>query len=62
MVGRIMPRLQENLLQLLLAIAEGRGDEAANVAIKIGDKKDNFDPKEFSRRIGDRRPAKERHS
>ncbi len=53
MVGRIMPRLQENLLQLLLAIAEGRGDEAANVAIKIGEKKDDFDPKEFSRRIGE---------
>ncbi|HEY2799586.1 MAG TPA: AarF/UbiB family protein [Chthoniobacterales bacterium] len=53
MVGRIMPRLQEDLLQLLLAIAEGRGDEAANVAIKIGDKKENFDAKEFTRRIGE---------
>jgi predicted unusual protein kinase regulating ubiquinone biosynthesis (AarF/ABC1/UbiB family) len=53
MVGRIMPRLQEDLLQLLLAIAEGRGDEAANVAIKIGEKKENFDAKEFTRRIGE---------
>ncbi len=53
MVGRIMPRLQEDLLQLLLAIAEGRGDEAANVAIKIGEKKEDFDGKEFSRRIGE---------
>ncbi len=53
MVGRIMPRLQEDLLQLLLAIAEGRGDEASNVAIKIGEKKDDFDPKEFARRIGE---------
>lgn len=53
MVGRIMPRLQEDLLQLLLAISEGRGDEAANVAIKIGEKKEVFDAKEFSRRIGE---------
>jgi ubiquinone biosynthesis protein len=34
MVGRIMPRLQEQLLQLLLAIAEGRGEEASDIAIK----------------------------
>src|ERR1044072_188173 len=43
MVGRIMPRLQEDLLQLLLAISEGRGDEAANIAIKIGEQKQDFD-------------------
>ena len=51
MVGRIMPRLQEDLLQLLLAISEGRGDEAAQIAIKIGHKKDDFDEKEFTRKI-----------
>ncbi|MEY2526334.1 MAG: hypothetical protein QOE73_1105 [Verrucomicrobiota bacterium] len=53
MVGRIMPRLQEDLLQLLLAIAEGRGEEAAQVAIKIGERKDDFDEKEFTRRISE---------
>src|SRR5690348_1285307 len=31
MVGRIMPRLQEDLLQLLLAISEGRGEEAGDI-------------------------------
>jgi ubiquinone biosynthesis protein len=51
MVGRVMPRLQEDLLQLLLAIAEGHGEEAANIAIKIGEKKEDFDNKEFTRRI-----------
>lgn len=51
MVGRVMPRLQEDLLQLLLAISEGRGDEAAQVAIKMGDKKDDFDETEFTRKI-----------
>jgi predicted unusual protein kinase regulating ubiquinone biosynthesis (AarF/ABC1/UbiB family) len=53
MVGRILPRLQEDLLQLLLAIAEGHGDEAANIAIKIGEQKDDFDHNAFCRRIGE---------
>lgn len=53
MVGRIMPRLQEDLLQLLMAISEGQGEEAANIAIKIGEKKDDFDNKAFVRRISE---------
>ncbi len=53
MVGRIMPNLQEQLLQLLLAIAEGRGDDASDIAIKIGDKKDEFDETQFRRQISD---------
>jgi predicted unusual protein kinase regulating ubiquinone biosynthesis (AarF/ABC1/UbiB family) len=53
MVGRVMPTLQEQLLQLLLAIADGRGDDAAQVAIKVGDRKENFDQTEFTRRISD---------
>ena len=53
MVGRIMPTLQEQLLQLLLAIAEGRGDDAASIAIKIGDKKEGFNEMDFSRRIAE---------
>src|SRR5205085_56129 len=51
MVGRIMPGLQEQLLQLLLAIAEGRGDDAASIAIKIGEKKEGFDEKRFRRLV-----------
>ncbi len=53
MVGRIMPRLQEDLLQLLMAISEGHGEDAANIAIKIGEQKDDFDSKEFTRRIAE---------
>jgi ubiquinone biosynthesis protein len=51
MVGRIMPGLQEQLLQLLLAISEGRGDDAADIAIKIGERKEDFAEKEFKHRI-----------
>ena len=53
MVGRIMPRLQEDLLQLLLAISEGRGEEASQIAIKIGERKENFTEKEFTRKISE---------
>jgi ubiquinone biosynthesis protein len=53
MVGRITPRLQEELLQLLLAIAEGRGEEASDAAIKIGERKPEFNEKEFTRRISE---------
>ena len=53
MVGRIMPGLQEQLLQLLLAISEGRGDDAAGIAIKIGDRKEDFAEKEFTRAIAE---------
>jgi predicted unusual protein kinase regulating ubiquinone biosynthesis (AarF/ABC1/UbiB family) len=53
MVGRIMPGLQEQLLQLLLAIAEGRADDAADIAIKIGDRKEDFAEKEFKHRISE---------
>jgi len=53
MVGRVMPRLQEDLLQLLLAIAEGRGEDASQIAIKIGEPRREFDQSEFIRRISE---------
>jgi predicted unusual protein kinase regulating ubiquinone biosynthesis (AarF/ABC1/UbiB family) len=53
MVGRLTPRLQDDLLQLLLTISEGRGDEAAEIAIKIGDRRHDFDQAEFTRRVSD---------
>ena len=53
MVGRIMPGLQEQLLQLLLAISEGRGDDAAAIAIKIGDRKEDFAEKDFTHAISE---------
>jgi len=51
MTGRIAPRLQENLLQLLLAVSEGRSDEAATVAIKIGEVTEQFQETSFRNRI-----------
>jgi ubiquinone biosynthesis protein len=51
MVGHISGAFQENLLRLLLAISEGRGDEAADVSMKIGEPKPNFDKHDFEHRI-----------
>ncbi|MBV9209915.1 MAG: AarF/ABC1/UbiB kinase family protein [Acidobacteria bacterium] len=53
MVARITPGFQEQLLQLLLAISEGRGDEAAEITIKLGEPKDDFDDVMFRRDIAD---------
>ncbi|MGB9180532.1 MAG: AarF/UbiB family protein [Pyrinomonadaceae bacterium] len=53
MVARIMPGFQENMLRLLLAISEGRGEEAAEVSIKMGEAKPDFDRDTFCRRISD---------
>ncbi|HJQ23296.1 MAG TPA: AarF/UbiB family protein [Blastocatellia bacterium] len=51
MVAHITPRLQEQLLQLLLAISEARSDDAARFAIQIGEKTDNFDKTGFVSRV-----------
>jgi predicted unusual protein kinase regulating ubiquinone biosynthesis (AarF/ABC1/UbiB family) len=53
MVARLAPRLQEHLLQMVLAISEARADDAADVAIKIGDKSVEFDEKAFRERVED---------
>ncbi len=51
MVGYITPELQENLLQLLLAVSDGRGDDVAGIAIKIGGIKVSFLENVFRQRI-----------
>jgi ubiquinone biosynthesis protein len=53
MISRITPRLQENLLQLLLAISEGRAEDAATQAIKMGEARANFDEAGFRREVAD---------
>lgn len=53
MVGRLGPRLQDHLLKLLMAISEGRSDQAADIAEKIGEKREDFDEPEFRRRIAE---------
>jgi ubiquinone biosynthesis protein len=51
MVARVAPATQERLLELLMAIAEGRSDDAARIGIKIGEKTDDFDEGDFMRKV-----------
>jgi predicted unusual protein kinase regulating ubiquinone biosynthesis (AarF/ABC1/UbiB family) len=53
MVGRVTRTFQDNLLRLLLAISEGRGEMAAQAAMKMGEAKEGFDRAAFERRITD---------
>lgn len=51
MVGHTTPTMQENLIKLLLAISEGKGDEAADLVIRISQKDEDFDQVEFRSRV-----------
>lgn len=53
MVGRVTRTFQDNLLRLMLAISEGRGEMAAEAAIRMGEEKERFDREAFNRRIRD---------
>jgi ubiquinone biosynthesis protein len=53
MVARVPPRFQESLIQLLLAISEGRGDEAADITERLGQPKDNYDAEGFRHAVSE---------
>ncbi len=53
MVGHTTPAMQEKLLKLLLAISEGRADEAAEIAIQISETTEYFDEMRFRRKLAD---------
>jgi predicted unusual protein kinase regulating ubiquinone biosynthesis (AarF/ABC1/UbiB family) len=51
MVARVAPRTQDSLIKLLLAVSGGRGDDAAEVMIGLGEELDGFDRAAFGRRV-----------
>ena len=51
MVGSTTPELQEQLVKILMAISEGKGDTAAELAVKISEPTSDFDEAEFRRSI-----------
>ncbi|HXF09900.1 MAG TPA: AarF/UbiB family protein [Desulfuromonadaceae bacterium] len=53
MVGRLTPGMQETLLKLLLAVSEGRAEDAADVSIRISQTADDFNEPMFRRFLGD---------
>ena len=52
MVGHTTPRLQEELLKLLLAVSEGQSDEAAGIASRISEPRSRFNELDFRHKIG----------
>lgn len=51
MIGRIPPRMRQNLMQLVLAVSEGRGEEVATIITKIGQVEADFDELTLNRKI-----------
>ncbi len=51
MVSRVSPDMQENLLKLMMAIADGRPDEAARVGLAIGRASEEFDEDGYRRAV-----------
>jgi ubiquinone biosynthesis protein len=52
-VAHITPSMQEALLQLLLAVSDGRSEEAATAALRIGQVQPGFDEASFRRQVAD---------
>ena len=51
MVGRLSSIAQEQLFKMLLAISEGKGDDAASVAIALSERKEEFDEPALRREV-----------
>lgn len=52
MVGHTAPDMQLHLLKILMAISEGKSDDAAEVAIRASRTTGHFDADEFRHRVG----------
>lgn len=50
-VGHTAPAMQESLLKILIAVSEGNGEAAAEIAIRISEKLEDYAAPEFRRRI-----------
>ncbi len=51
MVGHVAPGMQQSLLHLLIAIGEGKSDDAAKVIVAMSEATEEFDRGAFERRI-----------
>jgi predicted unusual protein kinase regulating ubiquinone biosynthesis (AarF/ABC1/UbiB family) len=53
MVGLVAPDTQDALIKLLLAVSSGRGGDAAEVMVSLGEKRPGFNRDSFRRRVDD---------
>ena len=51
MVGYVSPGMQSSLLKILMAVSEGRGEEAAETVVGMSEKLPGCDTLEFSRQV-----------
>jgi predicted unusual protein kinase regulating ubiquinone biosynthesis (AarF/ABC1/UbiB family) len=51
MVSHLSIGMREQLLRMFVAIAEGRGEDVAEITISLGEPRENFDKIEFKRRV-----------
>jgi predicted unusual protein kinase regulating ubiquinone biosynthesis (AarF/ABC1/UbiB family) len=53
MVAQVAPAMQQDLLKLVLAVSEGRGKEASDLVVKLGQPLTDADPRAVRRRVGE---------
>lgn len=53
MVGYVSTEMQNNLVHILLAIGDGRGDEVAEYAMKVGKMEEDIDKQQFKSSISE---------
>jgi len=51
MVGHTGPAMQQHLLKVLLAVSDGKGEEAADIVIRMSEKTEHFDQQAFRHQI-----------
>ncbi len=52
MVGRTTPEMQEHLLKVLIAVSEGRSEQASDALMAFSERSEAGDPSEFRRLMG----------
>lgn len=53
MIGRLTPAMQDELLKMVLAISEGRGDDVAEITIRTGEPLADFDEHAYRRDVAE---------
>ncbi|MCG9970396.1 ABC1 kinase family protein [Christiangramia crocea] len=53
MVARFTPQLQENLIELLLAISQSNGEKTAHILLKMSEMSEESQPKAFAKTVSD---------
>ena len=51
MVGHTTPQMQDHLLKLLVALSDGKSDDASELVIQISEKSEGYDPVKFKNDI-----------